>query len=224
MAENSIIRIKELIGILNDASKSYYGENVSKISDAEYDSLFDELQELENKTGIIFENSPTKKISGFNSRELNTVKHSKPMLSADKTKSEREFYDFMRGNECLLSWKLDGLTIVLRYDNGYLIQAITRGEDGLVGEDITHTVKYMRNVPKRVPFKYAFEVRGEGVISYTDIKIVARKNPNPSLRNIVSGAVRSITPNVGNLSHMDFIAFELIEKGNKSQYKEEQLE
>ncbi len=224
METNKVFRIKQLVTEISKANKAYYGDDDPIMTDKEFDDLFDELKKLEEETGIVFADSPTKGVGGFNKGSFKKVEHSKPMLSAKKTKSVKEFTDFIMGRDMLLSWKMDGLTIVLRYENGRFKQAVTRGENGLIGEDITHTVRYMRSVPHKVKETESFEVRGEGVISWSDYGLVNRNNEQGHPRNTAAGLVRSMTPDKGNLAHMDFYAFELIYPGDLSTKKHEQLE
>lgn len=223
-AKNSILRMKDLISIISAADNAYYRDDAPEMSDREYDALMDELKDLETETGIVFANSPTKKAGGSNRADLKQVKHSRPMLSARKTRSKEELSRFASANDVILSWKMDGLTLVLRYNNGSFIQALTRGEHGLVGEDVTHTVRYLRNVPKKVKCTDAFEVRGEGVVSWADYRVLARGEEQNHPRNVAAGMVRAFTADKGRLSHMDFCAFELMRPGDKSTTKEEQLD
>ena len=171
---NPISRMKELIPKILDADTAYYKLDAPVLSDREYDQLYDELLQLERDTGIILGSSPTQKTPGELLEGLAEVRHTRPMLSAAKTKSVENLMTFIGGRTSVLSWKLDGLTLVLRYEGGALRQAITRGREGLVGEDVTHTVRHMRNVPRRIPCKEPLEVRGEGVISWANFQTIAR--------------------------------------------------
>lgn len=221
---NDLFRMRELINLINDADKAYFGDDEPIITDKEYDELSAELSALEEKTSIRFNDSPVNKVGGQLNKSFENVTHTKPMLSCKKTKNIQEFLSFSKERDVVLSWKLDGLTLVLRYENGTFVKAITRGVDGLVGEDVTHTVKEMRNVPMHVPCKEKFEVRGEGVISFEDFNTLCRlgeRTTHP--RNLAAGAVRSLTPDLGKLYHIDFIAFELI-KDEEPDTKIEQLE
>ena len=221
---NNVEKMKQLISKINAADKAYFGDDAPIMTDLEYDKLVLELTMLEKITGIHFADSPIGKVPSDAKQELETVKHTKPMLSCNKTKSVEDIVEFANGREIILSWKMDGLTLVLRFENGRFKQAITRGSDGLVGEDVTHTVKNFRNIPLVVPCKERFEVRGEGVLSYEDFNILSKLSPsNTHPRSIASGAVRSINADLGRLSHLDFCAFELI-KENAPATKKEQLE
>ena len=206
-----LIRMKELIKKINLANVSYYRDNESEITDFEYDKMVEELISLEKETGIVFADSPTHKVGGSNCAFLKKVEHSKPMLSAQKTKSLDELFAFYNFHRCDVSWKLDGLTIVIRYNDGKFVQALTRGENGLIGEDITHTVKHLRGVPKTVAVKECFEVRGEGVISYPEFQLINRFNQYSTPRNAASGLVRAIHIDKNKLMKMDFVAFELMQ-------------
>lgn len=128
--------------LLNEADLAYYRDDTPIMSDRDYDILMDELKGLEKDTGLILSNSPTQKVSGEILEELTPVRHTRPMLSADKIKSEDDLIKFAAGRNVLLSWKMDGLTLVLRYEHGQLVQAITRGREGIIGEDVTHTVLF----------------------------------------------------------------------------------
>ena len=212
---NDIQRMKELIENINAADVAYFGKDAPIMSDLEYDKLVLELKMLERATGIHFANSPIGKVPSDEKAGLKTVQHTKPMLSCQKTKDVNELVAFAGDKDIVLSWKMDGLTLVLRYEKGKLVQAITRGAEGVIGEDVTHTVKHFRNVPLIVPCKESFEVRGEGVLSWEDANILTKLGESNAThpRSIASGAVRSVTENLGKLAHLDFFAFELIKEG-----------
>lgn len=221
---NDLQKMKELIKKINEADKAYFVDDAPIMSDREYDGLMLELKMLERTTGVRFANSPTGKVASDEKAGLKTVEHSKPMLSCQKTKEVRDIIEFAGEREVVLSWKMDGLTLVLRYENGKFKQAITRGSEGIVGEDVTHTVKHFRNIPMYIPCKDSFEVRGEGVVSWDDHNLLTRLQSSTSHpRSVASGAVRSIEADVGKLSHLDFFAFELI-KDDAPKSKMEQLE
>ena len=221
---NLVRRRKELINIIKEADVAYFVNDHPTMSDNEYDKLVAELKGIEHETGIVFSDSPSKRVGGNVKEELKSVTHTKPMLSAKKTKCIGDVLEFAANKDVVVSWKLDGLTIVLRYENGELKQAITRGKDGLIGEDVTHTVRHFRNVPLKVPCKDIFEVRGEGVCSWSDFEII-KKNEGPTHpRNVAAGTVRTLTADEGKLSHLDFVAFELIDSNKDWNSKLEQLE
>ena len=148
--QSKIDRIKELISILNEASRVYYQGRDEIMSNYEYDALYDELQQLENETGIVNSNSPTVKVGYQVQSNLEKERHEKPMLSLDKTKDVQALKEFIGDNTAILSWKLDGLTIVLTYNKGELLKAVTRG-NGEVGEVITQNAKVFKNVPIKIP-------------------------------------------------------------------------
>ncbi len=137
----NIERMKELIAQLKEADIAYYRDDRPIMSDRDYDVLTEELRSLEQHTGLTLSGSLTQTVSGEILEELTPVRHTRPMLSADKTKSVDDLVKFAGTRDVVLSWKLDGLTLVLRYDNGELQQAITRGREGIIGEDVTHTVR-----------------------------------------------------------------------------------
>ena len=189
-------RIRELTELLNRASKAYYAEDVEIMSNYEYDKLYDELAALEQETGTILANSPTIHVGYEAVDELPKERHEKPMLSLGKTKSREELQDWVADQEALLSWKLDGLTVVLTYSEGRLTKAVTRG-NGEVGEVVTNNARTFCNLPLSIPYKGELILRGEAVITYSDFeKINARieeaearyKNP----RNLCSGSVRQL--------------------------------
>lgn len=221
---NQLEKMRELVDAINSADTAYYQHDEPSLTDRAYDELVLELTMLEKITGVHFSDSPIGKVPADTKTELETVRHSKPMLSCNKTKDVNDLVLFAKRKDCLLTWKMDGLTLVLRYKQGKLVQAITRGKDGLVGEDVTHTVREMRNVPSHVPCKDDFEVRGEGVVSWEDYKILAKlddKSSHP--RSMAAGAVRSFVADLGKLNHLDFFAFELIKEEHEPPTKLEQL-
>lgn len=207
-------RIRELIRTLNEASKAYYQEAREIMSNYEYDRLYDELQKLEQETGIIFAQSPTQNVGYEITSELPKVRHEKPMLSLSKTKDVGELVSWLGTQKGLLSWKMDGLTIVLTYTNGELTRAVTRG-NGEIGELITNNAKVFANVPLRIAYKGELILRGEAVILYSDFERInaeigdadARyKNP----RNLCSGSVRQLNSEITAKRNVHFYAFRLV--------------
>lgn len=220
---NPMQKMKELVKKLNEADAAYFQKDNPIMTDREYDAMLLELTMLERATGIHFADSPVGRVASDAKDGLQTVRHSKPMLSCQKTKDVNEVLKFSTGYDTVVSWKMDGLTLVLRYEAGRFKQAITRGTDGIIGEDVTHTVRYLRNIPEAVPCKEPFEVRGEGVVSWEDHKLLTRLHGGTSHpRSVASGAVRALVADKGKLDHIDFIAFELI-KNNAPATKMEQL-
>ena len=182
-------RMRELIERLTEADIAYYKNDAPIMTDLEYDRLTEELASLEHDTGLVLSGSPTQKVSGEILESLAEVRHTKPMLSAGKTKSIEDLIRFAAGRAVLLCWKMDGLTLVLRYEYGKLKQAITRGREGIIGEDVTHTVRTFRNVPLTIPTKESFEVRGASAES-----MPVWRSPIP-IREIWPPAAReSLTP------------------------------
>lgn len=210
--ENQQSRMRSLIAQIKEADTAYYKFDRPVLSDREYDLLMEELKALENATGVILSGSPTQTVPGEILEELTAVPHTKPMLSADKTKSVEDLVKFAGSRPVLLSWKMDGLTLVLRYEDGKLKQAITRGTNGLVGEDVTHTVKTFLNVPLEIPEKGAFEVRGEGVISWANFEKLnaSLEEPYTHPRNLAAGSVRKLDANESRKRYLEFFAFELV--------------
>ena len=207
-------RIRELINILNEASRAYYAEDAEIMSNFEYDKLYDELVLLEKETGLVLSNSPTQSVGYESVDELPKERHDSPMLSLDKTKDRQALRDWLNGHEAILSWKLDGLTIVLTYEDGKLIKAVTRG-NGEIGEVITNNAKTFVNLPHSIPYKGKLVLRGEAVISYSDFeKInsaiidVDAKYKNP--RNLCSGSVRQFNNEVTAKRHVKLYAFSLV--------------
>ena len=205
-------RMLELIEKLTKADLAYYRDDNPIMSDRDYDILMDELKDIESRTGLILSGSPTQKVSGEILKDLTEVRHTRPMLSADKTKSVEDLIKFASGQPVLLSWKMDGLTLVLRYENGELVQAITRGREGIIGEDVTHTVRTFLNVPLAIPTKDSFEVRGEGVISWTNFKRInsGLEEPYTHPRNLASGSTRKLDAGEAKKRLLEFWAFELV--------------
>ena len=207
-------RIKELVELLNKAGRAYYQEANEIMSNLEYDRLYDELVELEKETGIVLSNSPTVNVGYEVVSELPKEQHASPMLSLDKTKEVSVLADFAGDRKCLLSWKLDGLTVVLSYENGQLVKAVTRG-NGQVGEVITANAKTFKNIPLSIAYKGKLTLRGEAIIKYSDFEQINReiedadsryKNP----RNLCSGSVRQLNSEVTANRNVNFIAFALI--------------
>ena len=208
----NIRRMKELIAQLKEADIAYYRDDKPIMSDRDYDVLTDELKSLEQNTGLTLSGSPTQTVSGEILEELTPVRHTRPMLSADKTKSVDDLVKFAGTRDVVLSWKLDGLTLVLRYDNGELQQAITRGREGIIGEDVTHTVRTFLNVPLTVPVREPFEVRGEGVISWANFEKInlSLEEPYSHPRNLAAGSVRKLDAAESGKRFLEFFAFDLV--------------
>ena len=206
-----LAKMKSLITQLREADTAYYGKDDPIMTDLEYDRLYGELVQLEQDTGIILTSSPTQQVSGEVLESLTAVPHTKPMLSADKTKSTDEIFKFIGGRKVVISWKLDGLTLVLRYEGGKLVQAITRG-DGLKGEDVTHTVRVMENVPLTIPCTEPLEVRGEGVVSWQNFKELneSLEEPYSHPRNLAAGTIRKLDARESKKRRLEFLAFDLI--------------
>ena len=215
-------RIKELVEILNKAAKSYYVDAVEIMPNIEYDKLYDELLELEKETNVVLSNSPTQNVGYEIAGELPKKAHESPMLSLDKTKSVEDLREWLGDNKALLSWKMDGLTIVLTYRDGELVEAVTRG-NGTIGEVITNNAKNFQNIPLKIEFKGELILRGEAIIKYSDFKRIndaiedaTAKYKNP--RNLCSGSVRQLNPaitksrmvycNIFNVVKADGVDFE----------------
>lgn len=208
-------RMKELIELLNKASKAYYQEDREIMSNLEYDTLYDELVELEESTGMILANSPTQSVGYVSVDELPKEAHPSPMLSLDKTKEVETLAAFAGDHKTLLSWKLDGLTIVLTYENGQLTKAVTRG-NGVVGEVVTNNARVFDNLPLKIAYKGTLTLRGEAIITYSDfekinseIEDVAAKYKNP--RNLCSGSVRQLNNEITAKRHVRFYGFTVVQ-------------
>lgn len=207
-------KMKELVNLLNEAGKAYYQESREIVSNFEYDRLYDELVSLERETGIVLSDSPTIHVGYEILSELPKEKHETQMLSLDKTKEASVLLDWLNDQEGLLSWKLDGLTIVLTYENGVLAKAVTRG-NGEIGEVITNNAKMFKNVPLNIAFQGKLVLRGEAVIRYSDFKNindeiedVDAKYKNP--RNLCSGSVRQLNNEITARRNVHFFAFSLV--------------
>lgn len=207
-------RIKELVELLNRAGEAYYQKAEEIMSNLEYDRLYDELSELEKETGIILSNSPTVNVGYEVVSSLPKEQHASPMLSLDKTKDVSVLAEFAGDRKCMLSWKLDGLTVVLTYEEGKLVKAVTRG-NGQVGEVITANAKTFKNIPLSIAYTGKLTLRGEAVIKYSDFEKINReiedadaKYKNP--RNLCSGSVRQLNSEITAQRNVNFIAFALI--------------
>ena len=218
MAVNKTDRIKELVDTLNKASKAYYQDENEIMTNFEYDGLYDELVKLEEETGMVLANSPTVNVGYQVVSELPKEQHERPMLSLDKTKDVAALVDFSGNRKSLLSWKLDGLTVVLTYANGSLIKAVTRG-NGQIGEVITNNAKTFKNIPLTIPYKGNLTLRGEAIIKYSDFEQINKeiedsesKYKNP--RNLCSGSVRQLNSEITAKRNVNFIAFALISADN----------
>ena len=207
-------RIKELVDTLNKAAKVYYSGTDEIMSNLEYDRLYDELKTLEDETGIVLAGSPTHKVGYETLSELPKEEHERPMLSLDKTKSVEELAAFAGTHKSLLSWKLDGLTVVVTYRDGELYKAVTRG-NGYVGEVITPNAKVFVNLPAKIPYKGELVIRGEAIITYSDFERINRsieedENKYKNPRNLCSGSVRQLNNRITAERNVRLIAFALI--------------
>lgn len=214
MQLSKVDRIKYLVERLNEAAKAYYAEDREIISNLEYDRLYDELVKLEKETGVILTNSPTIKVGYEAVDELPKERHESPMLSLDKTKSREELQQWLQGNPAILSWKLDGLTIVLTYHDGKLAKAVTRG-NGEIGEVITNNARTFKNLPLSISYQGELILRGEAVIGYSDFEKINQeitdeeaKYKNP--RNLCSGSVRQLNNEITAKRNVRFFAFSLV--------------
>ena len=211
-------RIKELVELLNKAGKSYYSEGQEIMSNYEYDAMYDELKKLEEETGCVLSNSPTVNVGYEVLSELPKERHDSPMLSLDKTKDREALRDWLGGQKGVLSWKLDGLTIVLTYEDGKLSKAVTRG-NGEIGEIITNNARVFKNVPVTIPYKGKLVLRGEAIITYSDFNRINEEIPemdakykNP--RNLCSGSVRQLNNKITKERNVNFFAFALVSADN----------
>ncbi len=211
-------RMQELVRKLNEAAEAYYQKDKEIMSNLEYDALYDELVKAEKETGIVLSNSPTQRVGYTVLSNLEKIRHDAPILSLDKTKDPEKLKTFLGDKKGILSWKLDGLTIVLKYKNGELEQAITRG-NGEIGEDVTHTARVFANLPVKIAFHGELILRGEGVISYSEFQRINHtleegenyKNP----RNLCSGTVRQLNSEIAAKRNVLFYAFTLVSAEGK---------
>ena len=211
-------RMKELVKKLDRAARAYYQEDIELISNREYDQMYDELQTLEKETGTVLANSPTAKVGYEAVDQLPKEEHESPMLSLDKTKDREVLREFIGDHETLLSWKLDGLTVVLTYENGELAKAVTRG-NGVIGEVVTNNARVFRNIPLKIPYTGRLVLRGEAIITYSDfeqinesIEDVDARYKNP--RNLCSGSVRQLNNEITARRNVRFYAFGLVSAEN----------
>ncbi len=212
--EDKIKRIRELIRIVSEAGKAYYQEDREIMSNYEYDALYDELETLEKETGVVFAGSPTQNVGYEVLSELPKEAHEKPMLSLNKTKSVDELKEWLGSQKGLLSWKMDGLTVVLTYEKGELVKAVTRG-NGEIGEVITGNARVFANVPLKIAYQGQLVLRGEAVIKYSDFRKINEeiqeadaKYKNP--RNLCSGSVRQLNNEITARRNVHFFAFSLV--------------
>lgn len=223
-------RMRELIKLLNEANEAYYAKDREIMSNLAYDKLYEELCHLEKTSGRVLSSSPTQKVGYESVEELPKESHESPMLSLDKTKEVEELAAFVGSQKTLLSWKLDGLTIVLTYKDGELFKAVTRG-NGSVGEVVTNNARVFKNLPFKIPFQGELILRGEAIISYSDferineeIEEAQAKYKNP--RNLCSGSVRQLNNEITARRNVQFFAFGLVraEGVDFKNSRQEQLE
>ena len=217
---NKMERMKELIALLNEASKAYYAQDKEIMSNYEYDALYDELVALEEELGTVLSNSPTINVGYEALSELPKERHETPMLSLGKTKDRDEIRDWLLDKEGLLSWKLDGLTVVLTYEKGELQKAVTRG-NGEIGDVITNNAKVFKNLPHRIAFRGKLVLRGEAVIKYSDfeeinasIENADEKYKNP--RNLCSGSIRQLNNEITAKRNVRFYAFSFVSASDEN--------
>ncbi|MCM1536466.1 MAG: NAD-dependent DNA ligase LigA, partial [Clostridium sp.] len=214
MQDSKVERLKYLVDILNKASKAYYAQDREIMSNFEYDKLYDELVSLEQELGMVLSNSPTVNVGFEAVDELPKEPHESPMLSLGKTKSREELREWMKENPAILSWKLDGLTIVLTYFAGKLAKAVTRG-NGEIGEVITNNAKTFKNLPLNISYQGELVLRGEAVISYSDFEKINQEIPDEDAkyknpRNLCSGSVRQLNNEITSKRNVQFYAFSLV--------------
>ena len=223
---SDIDRMKELTRILKEAAYQYYQKDTEIMSNFEYDALYDELVALEEKTGTVLSGSPTQSVGYEVRSQLPKVRHESPMLSLDKTKDREALAAWLGDQTGILSWKMDGLTVVLTYRDGQLVQAVTRG-NGEIGEEITANARVFRNVPLKIAFRGTLVLRGEAVMSYAEFDRINEELPadeqykNP--RNLCSGSVRQLDPRITEQRGVYFIAFGLVSAENGPDFEDRKL-
>lgn len=212
---DQINRIKELVELLNKASYAYYVNDKPIMSDKEYDQWYDELEALEKETGYILSSSVTQKVQGQVLDGFQKITHSKPMLSAAKTKDIDEIKKFVGNNDFYCSYKLDGLTLVCIYEDGDFKQAITRGT-GLVGEDVTEQARMIENLPMHIPYDDYLELRGECVVSWDHFHKINEglDEPYSHPRNLAAGSLRNLDTNITKQRHLSYVVFECVSNLN----------
>ncbi|NLI90322.1 MAG: NAD-dependent DNA ligase LigA [Epulopiscium sp.] len=226
MRAKQIKRIQELVPILAEAARIYEQEDREIMPNHEYDKLYDELKWLEEETGVILANSVTQKVGYEVLSDLPKVRHSQSILSLDKTKEVSRLESFLDNDQGLLSWKLDGITLVITYNEGRLVQAITRG-NGIIGEDVTSNARTFANLPLGINYKGQVTIRGEAIITYSEFERINKELPddekykNP--RNLCSGSVRQLDSKITAQRNIRFYAFTLVEGGLDTDSKEEQI-
>ena len=208
---DKVKRLKELNALLQKASYAYYGLDKPIMSDKEYDDLYDELVSLEKETECVLAGSPTQKVQGYVLDGFKKVEHSKPMLSADKTKEVSEVEKFIDNRDFYCSYKLDGLTLVVKYKDGKFIQGITRG-NGTIGEDVTEQCRFIKNLPMEISNKHDIELRGECVISWDEFHRInsTLEEPYSHPRNLAAGTLRNLDLNIVRDRNLSFVVFELV--------------
>ena len=210
-------QISTLIKPLIEASYAYYALDKPIMSDKTYDELYDQLSKLEQETGIILAGSPTQKVQGYVLKGFKKVEHSKPMLSAQKTKNINEIITYLRDYPWYCSGKLDGCTLVLKYSDGKFVQGITRG-NGTIGEDVTDACRFIKNLPMQIPWNEYLEIRGECVMSWDEFNRINEtlrdKYSHP--RNLASGTLRQLDLNVVKERELSFVAFECVSRHSDS--------
>lgn len=206
---------KELTHKLNECCDAYYNRSDPIISDAEYDALFDKLKQMEQESGIVLSNSPTRTVGYEVKSKLTKVKHDILLLSLDKTKNTGDLIKFIKANPCLMMFKYDGLTVELIYNGGSLVQASTRG-DGFIGEDITHNAKTFKNIPLSIPYQGFLRVVGEAIIHKQDFQTInanlpLSEKPYANARNLVSGSVRQLDNKICSKRNVHFMLWDVLE-------------